>query len=108
MSSLFTCTLDSGYNPNEPCFDMTASLTTWDVSGVTDMSSMFAFSSFSGTLEYWDVSNVTSMDYMFHEAFISESDLSGWCMSNITTEPSEFSSYVQGYNNTWPVWGTCP
>ena len=37
----------------------------WDVSNVTDMSSMFSLSSFNQDISSWDVSNVTNMSCMF-------------------------------------------
>ena len=38
----------------------------WDVSGVTDMSGMFAFAiPFNGDISEWDVSGVTDMSEMF-------------------------------------------
>ena len=44
-------------------------LNNWDVSSVTDMSSMFLYStSFNQPLNNWDVSSVTSMRGMFAEA----------------------------------------
>ena len=37
----------------------------WNVSNVTDMSSMFSHSDFNQDICSWDVSNVTDMSYMF-------------------------------------------
>ena len=42
----------------------------WDVSGITDMSSLFSgFSNFNADISSWDTSSVTDMSYMFHVRF---------------------------------------
>ena len=54
----------------------------WDVSSVTDMSSMFYdASSFNQYIGLWDVSSVTGMNYMFYGASSFNEDISDW---NIT------------------------
>ena len=54
------------------------------LSGVTDMSGMFArASSFDGDISAWDVSRVTDMRGMFSGATSFDSDLSGWDISNV-------------------------
>ena len=61
----------------------------WNVSNVTNMSSMFeAVSVFNEDIGNWDVSNVTDMDSMFNNAASFNQDLSGWCVSNILNRPS--------------------
>ena len=55
-----------------------------------------------------DVSKVTNMEGMFYEATAFNQDISGWCVTNITSEPYYFSpnsSLIESYK---PVWGTCP
>jgi surface protein len=59
-------------------------------------------------IAFWDVSNVTNMDGMFDYAVSFNQDLSNWCVSNIPSEPSEFSEGVTGWTQPKPVWGTCP
>jgi len=34
--------------------------------------------------------------------------LSGWCVSNITTEPSSFDTGASSWALNRPAWGTCP
>jgi hypothetical protein len=53
------------------------------------------------------------MTAMFHDNFVFNQDLSGWCVKNITSEPLNFddgaTSWVgDGTNDYRPVWGTCP
>ena len=51
-------------SPAPTSFD--GNVSAWDVSGVTDMSGMFAgATSFDGNLSAWDVSGVTDMSAMF-------------------------------------------
>ena len=38
-----------------------------------------------------DVSNVTAMDYMLSGAASFNQDLTAWCVTNITSEPTDFS-----------------
>ena len=83
----------------------------WDTSQVTDMSLMFiaAWAFINGDIGSWDTSQVTDMSQMFAFAFAFNQDLSGWCVSNITNQPSSFAS-ESGLTNTnyHPRWGTCP
>lgn len=45
-------------------------ISSWDVSGATDMSDMFSYSEFNQDIGNWDVSNVTNMASMFsHSVF---------------------------------------
>ena len=57
-------------------------ITDWDVSNVKDMSFMFEYSQFTGEnsdLSKWDVSNVELMNYMFdHSKFSNRKSLNGW------------------------------
>ena len=48
-----------------------------DISLITDMSSLFAYSSFTGNISKWDISNVTNMDYMFIGSSF-DGDISNW------------------------------
>ena len=51
----------------------------WDVSEVTDMSSLFnQYIAFNQSINQWDVSFVTDMSYMFNEANQFNNDLSEW------------------------------
>ena len=48
-----------------------------DTSLIEDMSSLFAYSSFTGNISKWDISNVTNMDYMFIGSEFNQ-DISNW------------------------------
>ena len=81
----------------------------WDVSSVTNMGSMFSgVNKFDQDISGWDVSNVTDMDYMFRQNAKMNQDLSGWCVTNILVEPLEFSLGNTVWVKPKPVWGTCP
>merc|ERR1712032_743394 len=59
-------------------------LSKWDVSRVTDMSTMFCFAkSFNQDLSSWDVSRVTNMVAMFSVASAFNQDLSKWDVSRL-------------------------
>lgn len=53
-----------------------------DVSQITDMSYIFAESSFNGDISKWDVSNVESMYGMFADSQF-KGDISNWDVSNV-------------------------
>jgi hypothetical protein len=48
------------------------------------------------------------MDAMFYFASIFNQDISKWCVSNISSEPTAFSTGSSLSNNKKPSWGTCP
>ena len=58
----------------------------------------------------WDVSNLEarSFDYMFTFCTNFNQDLSGWCVSQVTSPPRYFSTYSALTPANHPVWGTCP
>ncbi len=68
-----------------------ADLSGWDVSNVTNMSSMFLRAElFNSDLSGWDVSNVTEMAGMFYGAKSFNSDLSNWNVSNVVNMSALF------------------
>jgi uncharacterized repeat protein (TIGR02543 family) len=81
----------------------------WNTSSVTDMVGMFyEASSFNQYIGQLDTSKVTRMERMFWAAEAFNQDLSGWCVSNINTEPSNFSEFSSLIQSFKPIWGTCP
>lgn len=64
----------------------------WDVSKVTDMSSMFqGIYLFNEDLSNWDVRNVTDMSDMFSEAIEFNSDISEWEVDNVENMSGMFA-----------------
>ncbi len=60
-------------------------VSSWDVSGVTNMSYMFRdATNFNQDVSSWDVSGVTNMSYMFRDATNFNQDVSGWDVSGVT------------------------
>ena len=54
------------------------------------------------------MSNVSFMSFMFRSASAFNQDLSGWCVSNISSENLQFSTNSALTDANLPVWGTCP
>ena len=72
-------------------------ISTWDTSGVTDMSELFKdASSFNEDIGAWDTSGVTDMKYMFEYASAFNQDLSGWSIDSVTDMISMFSGASAG------------
>lgn len=58
---------------------------TWDVSGITDMKSIFNGALvFNGDVSSWDVSSVTTLDSAFKNARDFNADISGWTTTSLT------------------------
>jgi len=45
---------------------------------------------------------------MFYGASSFNQDISSWCVTNISSEQSEFSKDSPLTESNKPVWGTCP
>jgi len=48
------------------------------------------------------------MGTMFGGAVAFNQDLTGWCVTNITSEPENFATSSALTNPNKPIWGTCP
>jgi len=76
-----------------------------DLSMVTDMSSMFSYSSITSNLHHWDVSNVTDMTNLFEYATLFNGNISDWDVGNVNSMSRMFigaSSFNQPLNS-WNV-----
>ncbi len=79
-------------------------ITTWDTSGVTNMS--FAFSnmeSFNEDISGWNMSNVTNTEKMFFFASAFNQPLNSWNMGNVTTTKSMFEA-ASAFNQPLNSW----
>ena len=78
----------------------------WDVSFVTDMSSLFFGCNFSDyDISNWDVSSVTNMNNMFSYNYRFNQPIGDWDVSNVTNMGSMFLNACQ-FNQpigTWDV-----
>ena len=48
------------------------------------------------------------MAYMFYQASAFNQNISNWCVTNIASEPTQFSTESPLIESNKPVWGTCP
>ena len=76
---------------------------TWDTSLITDMSSVFSYTSFNGDISDWDVSNVTTMYSMFEYADSFNQDISDWDVSSVTNMNNMFSN-AENFNQDISNW----
>ena len=64
----------------------------WDISEVTDMSTMFGNSgNMNPNIGGWNVSSVINMSYMFQYNTAFNRDISGWTVSNVTSMNGMFN-----------------
>ena len=78
----------------------------WDVSHVTNMSSLFdkhITTSFNQPIDTWDVSNVTSMNYMFRGATSFNQPLDKWDVSNVRGMDGMFMK-ARSFNQPLDKW----
>ena len=79
-------------------------ISSWDVSNVTTMQSMFYnASSFNQDIGMWDVSNVTNMQSMFFGASSFNQDVGNWNTSNVTTMRQMFRN-AESFNQDIANW----
>ena len=90
-------------------------ISTWDTSGVTDMSYLFCGSTgsvcntaakfFNEDIGAWDTSGVTTMDSMFAEASAFDQDIGAWDTSRVTSM-YKMIYYASAFNRDIGVWDT--
>ena len=78
-----------------------------DTSLMTDMSSMFAYSLFTGDISKWDVSNVKDMWGMFQYSLF-DGDISDWNVSNVNdmSRMFKYSCFKHNISN-WSIRQDC-
>ena len=80
-------------------------LSSWNVSSVTDMRSMFLLTPFNGNISTWDVSKVTDMSAMFFGAAAFNNDISTWEVSNVIDMSAMFNG-TTSFNRDLSNWNT--
>jgi len=48
------------------------------------------------------------MSWMFYNSDAFNQNLSGWCVSLISTEPTNYRTGATSWVLAQPIWGTCP
>lgn len=80
-------------------------ISTWDVSKVTRLDSMFALTPFNGDISNWDTSKTQRMGVMFANATAFNGDVSKWNTSQVTDMHSMFQ-YATSFNGDVSKWDT--
>jgi len=89
--------------------DFNEDISTWDVSSVLSMASMFnnygvgGNSIFNADLSFWDVSNVNNMNSMFQDCYAFNSDIGNWNVSNVTDMAVMFE-FALSFNQNLSDW----
>ncbi len=78
----------------------------WNTASVTDMSYMFANAiEFNQDISGWNTANVTNMSNMFYGAHFFNQDIGGWNTAKVTDMSSMFQS-AQSFNQPIGGWST--
>ena len=86
--------------------DSYGDINAWDVSLITDMSSLFYdFTNFNCDISSWDVSNVTNMSYMLGKTYSFNQNISSWNVSTTINMEGMFndSYYFDQDISSWDV-----
>lgn len=94
--------IDTGED-SEP-YNTYGHISTWDVSGVTDMSTLFQNkTNFNDDISKWNVSNVTDMRLMFDGASSFNQDISRWDFSSVKYAAGMFNN-ATAFNKDVSCW----
>ena len=83
----------------------TEELKQYDYSHISDMSNMFWNCTSLESIPLLDTSNVTNMNGMFNGATTFNQFLLGWCVTGITTLPTDFDTDSALTPANLPNWG---
>lgn len=75
----------------------------WDVSHVTDMSSMFALGNYNQPLGRWDVSHVSNMSHMFYGNHAFNQPVNDWNVSHVNNMSHMFHD-AESFNQPLDQW----
>lgn len=79
-------------------------ISTWRVGNVSDMGSMFnGAAAFNQPIGFWDVTNSTNMAVMFYGATAFNQDISRWQVGNVVSMNNMFS-YAENFNQRIEEW----
>jgi surface protein len=106
------CTAISMFQNNQAFNNGGQSMSSWNVSGLTQIYSMFYnANAFNVPVSGWDVSNITNFQDMFRGTTLFNQDIQPWNVSNVTTASRMFYQ-ADAFNNgglpmTGMDWSSC-
>jgi len=92
-------------NVKNSVIDKYGDMPDWDVSRVTDMSSLFSGRLNIPNIAKWNTSKVTDMHQMFYSADTFNENITDWDVSNVTDMSAMFS-YASAFNQPIQKWNT--
>ena len=83
--------------------DFNQDITGWDVSNITDMTSLFATTPFNQNISGWTTSNVTEMNAMFSSNSVFNQPIGNWDVSSVTLMNDMFAN-ASAFNQSLANW----